>query len=285
MACTPGKQNRRTCFYLRRLLANSLALFALIWSALIVGEVSQAETSGSKAVPTPPALSVSRSQPKSEQPFWKRNTKVAAKIRDERAIVVSVKREDVAQDPELMRFTMMGAGWVSRPKDFCFQLGQQYHRLKEVSDHFRTVRFDPTSNQLFLITEALGYQARMILQVTPVSEDWRSEIQWKVIWGHFKGMTGVMGFEKVADDKTEISVQARYEAKELPVPKILMGFALEVVTQKVAEKMRGYLEAQPLSAVNDPAPVLSKGPMFQLPGAPPASPSASSGPSPSLTGR
>lgn len=227
------------------------------------GRVGTGASPAIAPVATPPSLSVRRDQSKSELPFFKRNTSVVQKIREERAIVVSVKREDLSDD--LMRFTMLGAGHVSRPMDFCFRLGQQYHRLLKISDHFKTVSADAATNQVFIVTEALGYQARMLLQVAPVSEDWRSEIQWKVVWGHFKGMTGVIGFEKLPGDKTEVSVNAKYEAKELPVPKILMGFALEVITQKVAEKMRSYLESQPLSAVDEPPPVSSKGPLFGVP--------------------
>lgn len=192
--------------------------------------------------------------PKAELPFWKRKPELQKKIREDRAIFVSVRREDLERDPGLMRFTMLGAGLVARPKDFCFRLGQQYHRLTQISDHFRTVNHDPRTNQLFLITEALGYQARMILKLNPVSGDRRSEIQWKVIWGAFKGMTGVIGFEKEGEGKTEVSIIAKYEAKELPIPKVLMGFALEVVTQKVAEKMRTYIASQPQTVLEAPVP-------------------------------
>lgn len=182
-----------------------------------------------------------------EKPFWRRNPELERRMRDERAILVSVKQEKIPNDQ--VRFTMSGAGLVNRPKDFCFEVSQQYERLKEVSDHFKTVSFDPATRQLFIVTEALGYQARMVLKILPVSEDWRSELQWQVVWGHFKGMTGLIGFEKTDDEKTEISLNAKYEAKELPLPKILMGFALEVITQKVAERMRKFIESQPARAI------------------------------------
>jgi hypothetical protein len=159
---------------------------------------------------------------------------------EERFITVSVKHEDAPNGR--VAFIMSGAGDVARPKEASFKLAQEYPRLKEVSDHFKTVSFDEKQQKLFIITEALGYQARMLMKLTPVREDWRSEVQWEVIWGSFKGMKGVIGFERLAPRLTEVSFQARFEAEELPIPKFLMGFALEVVTQKVAEKMRTYLE-------------------------------------------
>jgi len=222
---------------------------ACVMAIIAVLQMSQSETFGS------PGTSEAKAElSKTELPFWKRKPELQKKIREDRAIFVSVRREDLERDPGLMRFTMLGVGLVARPKDFCFRLGQQYHRLIQISDHFRTVNHDPRTNQLFLITEALGYQARMILKLNPVSEDGRSEIQWEVIWGAFKGMTGIIGFEKDGESKTEVSVMAKYEAKELPIPKVLMGFALEVITQKVAEKMRTYIESQPLTALDAPVP-------------------------------
>ena len=221
--------------------------------ALMIAFVGSSAARSADLVPPPgaaaagrPVLIAKKDAPEQDRPFWRRKAELTRKMRDERAVLVSVKREDIAGDQ--IRFTMAGAGIVSRSKDFCFRVAQQYEKLKEVSDHFKTVTFDRSARQLFIVTEALGYQARMIMRVSPVSEDWRNELQWEVIWGHFKGMTGLIGFEKTDGDHTEISLNARYEAAELPLPRILMGFALEVITQKVAEKMRAFIEAQPANA-------------------------------------
>lgn len=193
-------------------------------------------------LPTPaPRLSYAKDAPLSTKPFWKAKPALMKRMLDERFIAVSVKREDLADGR--MAFIMAGAGTVSRDKDASFKLAQDYPKLKEISDHFKTVSFDEKSQKLFIVTEALGYQARMLMQLTPVIEDWRSEVQWEVIWGSFKGMKGVIGFERLGPRVTEVSFQGRFEAPELPLPKFLMGFALEVVVQKVAEKMRTYLEA------------------------------------------
>jgi hypothetical protein len=209
--------------------------------------VTPAPAPVSTPLPTPkPNLSIGKNPGASELPFWRKKPELLKKLRDERDVLVSVKREDLEHPPGFLRFTMAGAGVVARPKEHCFRVSQNYPKLKEISDHFKTVSYDSNTDQLFLITEALGYQARMILKMTPVEEDWRSELQFEVVWGAFKGMKGVLGFEELAPGKTEVSIQAKYEASELPLPRILMGFALEVITQKVAEKMRSYIETQPM---------------------------------------
>jgi uncharacterized membrane protein len=197
-----------------------------------------------QTVPTPPpALTLQKDAPATELPFWKTKPDVAKRLRETRDVVVSVRNEDVTVDgKKLVRFTIKGAGTVSRNKDVAFRIAQQYEKLKEVSSHFKTVSYDAEKKELFVICEALGWQARMIMKMTPVSEDWRSEIQWQVIWGHFLGMKGTMGFEKVDDTHTEVSILTNYESEKLPLPRVLMGFAFEVIAQKVAEAMRTHLE-------------------------------------------
>ena len=185
-----------------------------------------------------------------ETRFWKK-PELQKRMGDDRAVVVSVNTEKVdapSQKKQLTKFKMRGAGHVNRDQATAFQLAQEYSRLKEVSDHFKTVKWDPTTSELFLITEALGYQARMIMKVTPRTVGAERHLNWEVIWGHFKGMKGTIGFERVDHRKTEVSFISDYEAEELPLPKALMGFALEVITQKVAEKMRSFLEKEPLKA-------------------------------------
>lgn len=180
-------------------------------------------------------------------PFWRKKPELLEKIREERAILVSVRSEPAPQ--QQVRFLMSGAGAVARSRDFCFRLSQKYAKLKEISEHFKQVEFDSRSRELSIVTEALGYEARMAMRITPVTVDHRSELQWEVVRGHFKGMTGWIGFDQLETQKTEMSLQANYEAAELPLPKFLVGFALEVVLQQVAGKMRAYIEAQPDSAI------------------------------------
>jgi hypothetical protein len=233
---------------MRRLLEQMFDLdrTALVGVAvLLLAVTASAEFPVPGPVPEKPTvLSVGRNQPQDERPFWKKKPQLLEKIRDERAILVSVRADNAPKSDEVI-FTMNGAGVARQPKDFCFRTAQDYPRLKEISEHFKTVSFDLPTRQLFIVTEALGYQARMVMRVTPVSEDWRSELQWEVIWGHFKGMTGLIGFENIDAGRTEMSLSARYQASELPLPKALVGFALEVVMQKVAEKMRTYIESAP----------------------------------------
>lgn len=196
--------------------------------------------------PGPPQLSVAKDRPLAEQPFWKSKPGSRKRLYEDRAVLVSVRDERIkVLGREQVRFTVKGAGLVSAPKKFAFATAREYDKLKTVSGHFKTVEFHAPTRKLFLVMEALGYQARMVLRMRPVSEDWRDELQWDVIWGDFKGMTGVIAFESTEKTgRTEVSIEAKYESEKLPLPKIVMGLALEAIAQKVAEKMRTFIERE-----------------------------------------
>ncbi|MES2856870.1 MAG: hypothetical protein V4692_13460 [Bdellovibrionota bacterium] len=170
--------------------------------------------------------------------FWKKPA-IQKKLK-EREVIVGVTTTQVSK--EKVRFAMTAAGHVNRSREHCYAVAQEYPKLKEVSSHFKTLNWNAEKSELFMVTEALGFQARMIMKMTPVTDTKRSAIGFEVIWGHFTGMKGEIGFDPIDSRSTEMSFRANYEAKELPLPKALMGFALEVINQKVAEKMRSYIE-------------------------------------------
>ena len=211
-------------------------------TTILVGSLAGGAPLPAPSPTPPPHLSFAKDGPLFSKPYWKAKPALMKRMSEERFIAVSVNRNDLPSGK--IEFTMAGAGVVNRDKEASFRVAQDYSKLKEISAHFKTVTFDEKAQKLFIVAEALGYEARMLMRLTPVTDDWRSEVQWEVVWGSFKGMKGIIGFEKLGSRSTEVSFQGRFEAPELPIPKFLMGFALEVIVQKVAEKMRTYLEAK-----------------------------------------
>lgn len=180
--------------------------------------------------------------------FWLGKLKTQERLR-EREILVSVRTESGRLDPKADRLLMSGVGWVRQTPQVVFETAKNFEVLPSVSDHFREVKYDKKANRLFIISQALGYQARMLFQLR-LDETNRS-IQFRVIDGHFLGLRGEISMRAAQDlnsrpyrDKTEMTVLMAHEARELPVPKILIGFALEIVAKNVAQKMRRYLESQ-----------------------------------------
>lgn len=189
------------------------------------------------------------------KPFWEGKPKLEAKLRDDRAVLVSVRTDRGEIDKEADLFSINGVGWVKRSDRTIFELAKRFDRLKEISSHFREVNFDPKTNRVFVICEALGYQARMLIAVDPqegTAAGVDPRIRFKVIDGHFVGLEGMLVFHPLGakvsgGDMTEVSLRVRHEAREIPIPRILVGFALEVLVQKVAQSMRTYFENTPLT--------------------------------------
>lgn len=188
------------------------------------------------------SVKVSKAQfPKQEkQPFWRGKESLEKRMRDERFIAVSVRSESAANKGT--KFTIVAGGIVAQTRSRSFAIAQRYEDLQKVSDHFKTVKFNPTNQRLFIVAQALGYQERMILEMRPLEGKTWAELQWQNVWGRFKGMTGVIRFTEITEGQTEISIQSAWEGEHLPLPKVLLGLAFEVIVQKVAQRMRDFIE-------------------------------------------
>ncbi len=153
---------------------------------------------------------------------------------------------------------MSGVGWLRQTPDLVFQTAKRFEMLPTISDHFREVKYSEKTQRLFVVSQALGYQARMLFQLR--IDEARRQIRFEVIEGHFLGLRGEIGVSQIlphaaprstnqttgleTSKMTEMTVLMAHEARELPIPKILIGFALEIVAENVAQKMRRFLEAQ-----------------------------------------
>ena len=145
---------------------------------------------------------------------------------------------------DLSRLKVQAMGIVSAPVSFVVEKAQQYDELPKISEHFKSVRWDSSQQQLFVVTEALGWQARMILKLN-YGKDSSGQIlhSFEVIWGSFQGLKGQFTFVEYPKQKTQLILSADYAKESLPLPRILMGMALEVIVEQVAQRMRRHLES------------------------------------------
>ncbi len=235
-------------------------IFSLVFLAMTQIAVAAAKEKSFSKFPPEPFRFVREKKPlklflsadpaQSENPFWRNKKDIHRKMIEERMIPVSVSRSNLVGG--LIAFDVKGAGIVHAQIESAFKISQEFNKLTQVSSHFKSAFFDEKNNQLFLVISALGFETRMILALDLVVEEKRSEIQFEVVWGELKGMTGAIGFENVInegndrnkDESCEVSILAHYQAAKFPLPKIFMGFAFEVVAQKVAEKMRSFIEGK-----------------------------------------
>lgn len=187
-----------------------------------------------------------------DQPFWRAKPKIFAKVTEERAIVVNVKAEKTKDHAKANVLHMQGAGLVHSDASLVFTESQKFNELKEISDHIVEVKVGPSVNDVFIHTEAFNYHARMTMRVTPeTAKDGVRHLKFIVLEGNFKGMTGeftysefkpLAGLSKHIKKATLLGFNADYEYDVLPMPQFFVEFGIEVVLQRVASRMRAFLE-------------------------------------------
>lgn len=145
-----------------------------------------------------------------ELPFWRQKKSLEAQIINERKIVVGVKREKSELGEE--RFRMVGVGAVNVPLDFCVNKIQDYEKLRDVSSYFKVVRHIPDKRQIYITIEAMGYEARLLMEYKlnfkPGSS--QQQMDWQVVWGTFKGMVGHFQFRDLNKKQTEVALWANF---------------------------------------------------------------------------
>ncbi len=188
------------------------------------------------AKPLPPLVPV-------ELPFWKAKEKTYAKIRDEKAIIVSVKAEKENASPAAPNIMKMsGGGIIATPQSYAFERALDFSTLTKISSHVRRADYNAKDQTLDLHTEAFNYHAYMKLKIDRVENNSEKAILFRVIQGHFLGMEGKVSFVEVAPLRSEIGFAAGYRYDKLPFPQFFVEFGLEVVIQKIAVLLRTNFE-------------------------------------------
>lgn len=179
------------------------------------------------------------------KPFWRSKAAVAKRILDENLVVVSSDVTDVKGTDKYL-LNIVAGGALDVPLEFAFNEMTKYDDLKKIDTHFEESKYDTKKKILFIKVAALGYYADMHLKLNEVattSKDTK-QVHWECVEGQFKGMKGVFEAKEISSKKTEISMTAKYEAAKIPLPKVLMGFGLEVLGRQTAIKMRDYIKHQ-----------------------------------------
>ena len=198
-------------------------------------------------------------QPKSQPPFWKRNAKIYQKVKSERLVAVSVRaksvrkpEETLAQKPKAESVTrssqfrrqlkMAGVGHIAVSSQFAYRVITQYDGLKHMSSYIVESQWDEAKKELFFHTKALGYHARMWLRLNSEFKSESGKVMFLVVRGVFKGLSGELKLRELSSRNSEVTLEANYFYNEVPIPQVFLDFGLEMVLQKMAARMRGYIE-------------------------------------------
>ena len=177
-----------------------------------------------------------------ELPFWRKKQNLYTKIIKERKIVVSATDFSLRGQSK-KRF--VGAGLVHASLEKVLGEVVQFENLLHVSSYFKKVVHKKDQKQVYFLIQALGYQSRFLLSYKwGIRNKNQAQLDWIVSWGRLQGMVGHFKFESVEKKRTIMSVWTRLPEVDLPLPNFLMNFTLEVIAEKVAQKMRTYIETK-----------------------------------------
>jgi len=176
-----------------------------------------------------------------ELPFWQKKPHLYEQILNKRRIVVSVQKQITPQTET--RYRMVGAGMVAAPLSYVRSEVGEFENLRNISSHFKEVVHDKDKSLLHLQIEAAGYQTRLTMKYKWASSTQGLEqMDWQVMGGPFEGMQGHYKLRSIGAKKTEVSTWTLMPEPKVPIPSFLLNFTLEVISEKVAQKMRSYLE-------------------------------------------
>ncbi len=185
-------------------------------------------------------LPASQTMAQEELPFWHHKPDLVEKMTEQRKIVVSVTSESVAGGTKV---GMLGAGVVNVPLYFAKEQVLNFEKLPEISSYFKKVVHKKEKKEVYFHIRALGMQMRFIQKYkwgkTSLKE---AQMDWKVTWGLLKGRVGHYKFRYIEPTKTEINIWSSLVKSDIPIPQFLVNFTLEVIAEKVAQKMRTFME-------------------------------------------
>lgn len=187
-----------------------------------------------------------------ETPFWRSKEKVYARIRN-REIVVSVVQR--ASTPGGPRQTLIasGGGQSSAPCDFIFAQSLRPQELAQASDYIKSSTFDPKTSRVDLQIEALGRSAALTVALLPFAEAVPRRLEFEIVKGPMTGFRGALSFTEISAKTCEVGLAAVYGFDQSPLPRSFLEFGLEVIFQRMAARLRAFVEEKNKAATAESA--------------------------------
>lgn len=171
------------------------------------------------------------------QKRWWDKPSVRKKVRDQRQVLVVVSAQ------EHSHYRMTGVAAVRASRDKCLKQIMNFSEFEKISQYFKKVVHQPKHKRVYVILEALGYQARLLMQYETEVGASETVFKWTVVWGAFQGMIGSVHLKTIGAGTTEAVMLSSFAEKEVPLPRIFKSFVLEMIAHRVAVKMREHIES------------------------------------------
>lgn len=176
-----------------------------------------------------------------KEPFWKAKPAVYKKIKEDRAIIVSAKVDDVEEKKKLSLAT---AGHIRAPEEFVHKQVIEFDSYSKFLPYIEESSYDPKTQNVFIHGALLGYHVRMTLHVDSEKTEKGHRVKWQSISGGLVGMKGTITEDAFDRDVTEISMAAEHTGESLGIPGVILNWGLEFAGHRAAGNMRSHIETQ-----------------------------------------
>lgn len=172
-------------------------------------------------------------------PFWKAKEKVYQRVQDGE-VIVAVRAVDARSPRGGRRLKIDGGAQVRAPCDFVFAYARDIRKVATQAPFVEKAVLD--GDRLKLTLAAFGHRTDLRLSAHVFDEAVPRRLEFDVLEGRLRGLELALSFDPIKASarpaKCEVGLTGDYPFTELALPKVFAEFGMEVVLQKMAERLR-----------------------------------------------
>lgn len=176
-------------------------------------------------------------------PFWKAKEKYYERVK-EGEVLVAVKSVAPTSNGVKNTLSLAGGGHVRAPAAYVFATANQFEKVATLTGYIEKAHYDSSKSILSLEISAYGYKTSMDLKVNAMADHEPKIVSFEVVRGPLQGLTARLSFTEISSAKTEIGMSGEYSYDRFPIPRLFLEFGMEVVFQKMAVRLRSFVEEQ-----------------------------------------
>lgn len=158
---------------------------------------------------------------------------------DEREVMAHAKLED--DEGELKRYSYYAAMKVRGSLGVTRRVLSDYALYAKMIPYIDRAAYDPVTRLLDIEGGIFKFKLRSQVAFEEKSDRW---IRYRVVGGHFEGLTGDIFFESLGERGVLVFIRGSHRGKTWP-PKFVLERGAEIVFEFTAKRMRSYIEANP----------------------------------------
>ena len=174
-------------------------------------------------------------------PFWRTKPKVYERIQNREVIVsVTTSDSDSKSRPHLLH--VHGGGQTVATCEFTYAQSLQPQNLTLATSYVTASTYDEKTHHAQLTLAAFSHEAHLEVELEPLPEPEPRRLRFKILSGPLTGFSGEMIFTEIKAQHCEVGISGQYLYDRFPLPKFFIEFGLEVVLQRMASRLRAFVE-------------------------------------------